>query len=84
MIWASLDKSKIPWTRRNGIYGHLPKWYMCRGLADDFSGEYEPCPKPTRHLNYPGYIRLLTTKWIITWYYWGRYTKRMTWDRRPK
>lgn len=81
MFISRYDKRTIPWKRTKGLYGHLPKFYKCRGPLEDFGDEFQPCSKPTWHLNYEGYFRIIT-KWGTGtfWYYGVPYKhKRLEW-----
>jgi len=72
-LFSRYDKTKRPWVRTSGMYGHFPTFYKCRGRDEDFGEGYDGryCSKPTRHINDVGYLKLITKRKTYTWWYMG-------------
>lgn len=79
---ARYDKSRYPWERTTGMYGHLPKFTRhVRSYSLDEHGEFVKGDEITflrPRLTYVGYLVLHTrTKRFILWYMGNPYRHRI-------
>lgn len=82
MLFSKLEPQRASYgrtvlRRTNGIYGHFPKFWNCKGPDCEWE-EHHDC-KPTKiHLTYVGYLAI-ETKWGrgYFWYMGGSPRKKI-------